>query len=137
MSVAGEAREALLHLQAVVRRRWTSGSDAHAVLCAWGKKIRDKFATDNTPVLVDGVPDLRPVVELLQSMKETINNNHHQLTSHMRTLDGKIGRLEVDVKGLQVRPSVSACCLKLTDCDTSLWMILLFVFGGYVDTELR
>ena len=103
MSAAGEAREALVHLQTVVRNRWTSGSDSHAVLCAWGKKIRDKFATDNTPVVLGGVPDLRPVVELLQSMKDIISNNHHQLTSHMRALDGKIGRLEVDVKGLQVR----------------------------------
>ena len=69
--------------------------------CAWGKKIRDKFATDNTPVFLGGAPDLRPVVELLQSMKETININHHQFTSQV--MDGEIGRLEVDVKDLQVR----------------------------------
>ena len=103
MSAAGEAREALVQLQTVVRKRWASGNDPHAVLCSWGKKIRDRFATDNTPVFLGGAPDLRPVVELLQSMKETINNNHNQLTSHVRVLDGKIGRLEVDVKGLQVR----------------------------------
>jgi hypothetical protein len=103
MSAAGEARDALLHLQTVVRKRWTSGADAHAVLCSCGKKIRDKFATDNTPVFLGGAPDLHPVVELLQSMKETINSNNHQLTSYVRVLDGKIGRLEVDVKGLQVR----------------------------------
>ena len=54
-------------------------------------------------MFLGGAPDLRPVVELLQSMKETINSNHHQLTSYVRVLDGKIGRLEVDVKGLQVR----------------------------------
>jgi hypothetical protein len=53
-------------------------------------------------VFLGGAPDLRPVVELLQSMK-AINSNHNQLTSYVRVLDGKIGRLEVDVKGLQVR----------------------------------
>jgi hypothetical protein len=103
MTAAGEARDALVRLETVVRKRWTSGADAHAVLCSWGKKIRDKFATDNTPVFLGGALELRPVVELLQSIKETINNNHNQLTSHVRVLDGKIGRLEVDVKGLQVR----------------------------------
>jgi len=103
MSAAGEARDTLLHLQTVVRKRWTSGADAHAVLCSWGKKIRDKFATDNTPVFLGGAPELRPVVELLQSMKAAINNNHNQLTTHVRLLDGKIGRLEAEVKGLQVR----------------------------------
>jgi hypothetical protein len=102
MTAAGEARDALVRLETVVRKRWTSGADAHAVLCSWGKKIRDKFATDNTPVFLGGALELRPVVELLQSIKETINNNHNQLTSHVRVLDGKIGRLEVDVKGLQV-----------------------------------
>jgi hypothetical protein len=103
MTASGEARAALVRLETVVRKRWTSGADAHAVLCSWGKKIRDKFATDNTPVFLGGALELRPVVELLQSIKETINNNHNQLTSHVRVLDGKIGRLEVDVKGLQVR----------------------------------
>jgi hypothetical protein len=34
MSAAGEARDTLLHLQTVVRKRWTSGADAHAVLCS-------------------------------------------------------------------------------------------------------
>ena len=83
MSAAGEARDTLLHLQTVVRKRWTSGADAHDVLYSWGKKIRDKFATDNAPVFLGGAPDLRPVVELLQSMKEIINSNHHQLTSYV------------------------------------------------------
>jgi hypothetical protein len=36
-------------------------------------------------------------------MKETIISNQHQLTSYVRVLDGKIGRFEVDVKGLQVQ----------------------------------
>jgi hypothetical protein len=103
MSAAGEARDALVRLHEVVRRRWTSGAEAHAVLCSWGKKIRDKFATDNTPVFLGGAPELRPVVELLQSMKEAINNNHNQLTLHVRGLVGKIGRLEADVQGLKVR----------------------------------
>jgi hypothetical protein len=68
MNAAGEARDALVRLQNTVHKHWTSG-DAHAVLCSWGKKIRDKFATDNTPVFLGGAPELRPVVELLQSMK--------------------------------------------------------------------
>jgi hypothetical protein len=90
-------------------------------------------------VFLGGAPDLRPVVELLQSMKETINNNHHQITSYVRVSDGKIGRLEVDVmsKGCRCDTSVSGCCLKLKDCDTSLWMILLFCFGRDVDTALH
>ena len=131
MNVKGEARDALVHLQGVVRTRWTAGGDSHAVLCAWGKKIRDKFATDNTPVFLGGAPDLRPVVELLQSMKETININHHQFTSQV--MDGEIGRLEVDVKDLQVRHLCSCLLSQLKDCDTSLWMIL-WVFLRYVDT---
>ena len=71
--------------------------------CVRGARKFDKFATDNTPVFLGGAPELRPVVELLQSMKEAINNNHNQLTTHVRLLDGKIGRLEAEVKGLQVR----------------------------------
>ncbi len=78
MSSVGEARVALVRLQTVVRKRWTSGADAHAVLCSWGKEIRDKFATDTTPVFFGGAPELRPDVELLQLMKEAINNNHKQ-----------------------------------------------------------
>ena len=102
MNAAGEARDALVRLHNTVHKHWTSG-DAHAVLCSWGKKIRDKFDTDNTPVFLGGALELRPVVELLQSMKEAINNNHNQLTTHVRLVDGKIGRLEAEVKGLQVR----------------------------------
>ena len=71
--------------------------------CRSANAPKHKFATDNTPVFLGGAPELRPVVELLQSMKEAINNNHNQLTTHVRLLDGKIGRLEAEVKGLQVR----------------------------------
>ena len=137
MSAAGEAREALVQLQTVVRKRWASGNDPHAVLCSWGKKIRDRFATDNTPVFLGGAPDLRPVVELLQSMKETINNNHNQLTSHVRVLDGKIGRLEVDVKGLQLRHLCFWLMSQIKYCDTFLCMILLFGLGRHVHTLLH
>jgi hypothetical protein len=127
MNAAGEARDALVRLQNTVHKHWTSG-DAHAVLCSWGKKIRDKFATDNTPVFLGGAPELRPVVELLQSMKEAINNNHNQLTTHVRVLDGKVGRLEAEVKGLQVRHPCFWFLSQSKNFDTSLWL-MIFLFG--------
>ena len=44
MNAKGEARDALVHLQGVVRTRWTPGGDSHVVLCVGQKnsgQVRD------------------------------------------------------------------------------------------------
>ena len=69
MVAAGEARSAVLKLQAATRQHWGQDSEsAHSTLVSWGKLIREKFDQDNLPLFMYNTPEAKPILELLLKM---------------------------------------------------------------------
>ena len=101
LSVTGRMREAMMEA-----RFATSQGVAHQLLCAWGRRIKLRFTTDNLPITASGSADSRgaePTVAVVQQLAATVQLSTAAINRALQTQAAAVAELSAKMENMTGR----------------------------------